>query len=51
MSIWGRYEDSKPELVDRGDSDYLLGEYRLAFGRGWKLWRGSRKDEPTEDES
>jgi hypothetical protein len=48
MSIWGRYKDGEPERIDSGDSAYLLAEYRLAFGRDWLLWRGTRRDEPKE---
>lgn len=48
MAIWGRYCDHQPEKVDEGDSLYLLREYRMAFGREWKLWRGRLSDEPIE---
>lgn len=49
IKIWGRYQNNDPEVIDqtgRKDIDYLLGEYRLAFGRDWKLWAGRKKDEP-----
>jgi hypothetical protein len=45
MAIWGR-SDYGVEKIDDDDSAYLLSEYQLAFGRGWKIWRGRRKDEP-----
>lgn len=42
IRIRGQYKDKQPETVDTAtseqDAQYLLGEYRLAFGRDWKLW-------------
>ena len=39
--IWGEYEGKK-EKIDRAktehEANYLVGEYRLAFGKGWKIW-------------
>ena len=49
MSIWGRYQGGTPEKIDDDDSAYLLAEYRMAFGSGWSLWRGRRKDENNDD--
>lgn len=46
MAIWGRYQDKEPEKIDEGNAAYLVGEYRMAFGRDWTIWRGRKKDEP-----
>ncbi|MHC4229457.1 MAG: hypothetical protein ACYSW0_18660 [Planctomycetota bacterium] len=39
--IKGSY-NGQTETIDeadtREDALYLLGEYRLAFGQGWRLW-------------
>lgn len=52
ISIWGRYKDRKPEVIDRAtnkrDAAYLAGEYRLAFGKDWKVWLGRRDEEPHD---
>jgi hypothetical protein len=41
FKIMGKYQ-GKTEEIDsaetRSEADYLLGEYRLAYGAGWKLW-------------
>jgi hypothetical protein len=48
MTIWGKYKPTgKVERIDEGGA-YLLGEYRLAFGKDWILWAGRKKDEPKE---
>ena len=53
ISIWGRYLDNEPEKVDSAHSqnsaEYLAAEYKLAFGRDWKVWAG-RKDQEPKDE-
>ena len=40
-SIYGRYEGGSYERIDtvssRSQLEYLLGEYRLAFGAGWSF--------------
>jgi hypothetical protein len=56
MAIWARYRWGQPEKVDDRDSEHLLHEYRLRFrtiedhldANHWKLWRGARRDEPTD---
>lgn len=39
--IWGKYLDHPWEEIDEAETEksanYLLGEYTLAYGRGWKL--------------
>ena len=46
ISIWGKYQSKKPEVIDRANSPreaaYLVGEYKLAFGGGgdWVIWAG-----------
>lgn len=41
--IMGRYCDGPAEEVDTAETedeaDYLLGEYTMAFGLGWSLWK------------
>jgi hypothetical protein len=49
MTIWGRYQDGPAEKVDtcaKRSAAYLLREYRMAFGAGWKLWVGLKREEP-----
>jgi hypothetical protein len=49
MKIWGRYLNNAPECIDdipKNDAQHCLYEYKMAFGREWKLWIGRRKDEP-----
>jgi hypothetical protein len=40
--IMGKYKNSPAEEIDHADTrqgaDYLLGEYRMAYGSGWRLW-------------
>jgi len=44
ISIWGKYQGKKPEVIDRAssprDAAYLVGEYKMAFGRDWVIWSG-----------
>lgn len=41
FKIMGRYEGGEEEEVDsaetKRDAEYLLSEYKLAFGAGWSL--------------
>jgi len=41
FQILGRY-NNQTEEIDTADTkqeaEYLLGEYQLAFGAGWRLW-------------
>ena len=47
ISIWGQPDGGPAEVIDRASSmqeaAYLASEYRMAYGRGWKVWAG-RKD-------
>lgn len=40
--IMGRYEGADTEEIDttetKEEAEYLLSEYRLAYGNGWQLW-------------
>jgi hypothetical protein len=49
-TIMGQYRKEEPEEVDRArdrdEANYLVGEYRLAFGQHWRIW----KRRCTEDE-
>ena len=56
INIWGRYKNAAPEIIDTAesmkDAEYLVGEYRMAYGQGWLVWHGRRKDgEGTKDDS
>jgi hypothetical protein len=46
--IMGKYR-GKVEEVDTAtgerDADYLVGEYRLAFGRDWEIWKQTSTEE------
>lgn len=50
MKIWGKYlRTGKVELIDtcdKKDTGYILGEYRMAFGRDWVIWAGLKREEP-----
>jgi len=50
ISIWGQLEGRPPEKIDQASSEssaaYLLGEYRLAFGKQWTLWTGRKDQKP-----
>ncbi len=44
MELWGKYRGGDWELIDVADGDnpkdFLLAEYRMAFGEGWSFeWR------------
>ena len=45
-TLWGKMSGSDWEEIDTAeteDKDYLLGEYRMAFGPGWVFkWRKSK---------
>lgn len=54
INIWGRYKKNKPEIIDTADSakeaEQMVSEYRMAYGDGWLIWHGRRKDgEGTKD--
>jgi len=41
FKIMGRYMGRTEEIDSaetKKDAEYLLREYKLAFGRAWKLW-------------
>lgn len=50
ISIWFQLPGQKPEVVDRAsnlqEAEYLLGQYRLAFGPQAVLWAGRRDKRP-----
>jgi hypothetical protein len=53
ISIWGYLKQTgKSEVIDHTSSqrsaDYLVGEYQLAFGKGWIVWSGKKSDMPKE---
>jgi len=49
FKIIGKYKNNKPEEIDEAETlkeaNYLVGEYRLAFGFEWSIWVAEFKDE------
>ena len=45
--IVGQYLSASKEVIDEAESrkeaNYLLKEYRMAFGPGWSIWLANRK--------
>jgi hypothetical protein len=41
-AIMGSYKGKPAEQIDTAvdieDANYLVGEYKMAFGRGWEIW-------------
>lgn len=54
ISIWYAAPGQKPEVVDRAsnlqEANYMLQEYKMAFGPKAVLWAG-RKDQRPQDET
>jgi len=53
IKIWGRYQGTSEvldEAEDQKTADYLVGEYRMAYGRDWLVWAGRKKDVETRSE-
>lgn len=52
IKVWGRYKKLPPEVlddaVDQKDADYLVNEYRMAYGKDWIVWSGRKKDGTEE---
>lgn len=51
MTIWGKYR-GKIEAIDtctKADCAYLVGEYRLAYGKDWVIWAGLKREDPTAE--
>jgi hypothetical protein len=50
INIWGKYKGAVPEIIDTAtslrDAEYLIREYRMAYGKDWLIWQGRRKDRP-----
>ena len=47
MTIWGKYKDKPIEKIDsckKKDAEYMINEYKLAFGRDWIIWAGKKSD-------
>lgn len=55
IKIWGRYKNGESEVLDdatdQNDADFLVGEYRMAYGSDWLIWQGRKKDGTTETRS
>jgi len=45
IKVWGKYGSMRAEEIDSAptmkEAQFLLAEYRVAFGQGWSLWIGS----------
>jgi len=48
MKIWGKHHDSIEQIDDvpAKDAGYTVREYRIAFGPGWTIWAGLKRDCP-----
>ena len=49
MTIWGKYKDKPIEKIDsckKEDAEFMVGEYKLAFGSGWTIWAGKKSERP-----
>lgn len=50
VKIWGEYHGSA-EVIDTApnwkEARRLAGEYRMAYGNGWTIWCGLKKDKPS----
>jgi len=46
ISIWGKYKTAPAEEIDEAadekEANYLIGEYRMAYGRDWHVWAGRK---------
>ncbi len=41
VKIYGKYKNLKTEVIDecsKKDKDYLVNEYRLAYGKDWLIY-------------
>lgn len=39
--IMGKYQGETEEIdmaTSKDEADYLISEYRMAYGRDWKIW-------------
>jgi len=49
IAIWGKYK-GKIEKLDTAknqrEANFLVQEYRMAFGSVWKIWAGLRREGP-----
>lgn len=45
ITIWGKYQGKIEKIdtaTDKLDADYLVREYKLAYGRRWQIWAGKK---------
>lgn len=48
IKIWGRYRGRTEELdtaPNEKEADYLVREYRMAYGAEWLVWKGRKKND------
>lgn len=51
ISIWGRYRGNVEKIdsaSSKSSADYLVGEYRMAFGKEWEIWAGRKDQQETQ---
>jgi hypothetical protein len=53
ITIWGSYKGGEAERIDSAttpkEAEYLLGEYRLAYGKDYYLWIGRKREARNDD--
>jgi len=49
--LMGQYEGGEPEEIDEVDGDntyeFLLAEYTVSFGKGWRFWKERKPDDDS----
>jgi len=54
INIWMRYKTDKAERIDSArderNAEYLANEYRIAYGKDFKIWIGKKSDENNKKE-
>ena len=52
LHIYGSYNGHRAEEIDEAstprEAEYLLGEYRMAFGSGWDIYVKEWKHNPRD---
>jgi hypothetical protein len=47
ITIWGRSKAGKEKIdqaSNKKEANYLVGEYQMAYGKGWTIWAGKEED-------
>jgi hypothetical protein len=52
MNIWAQYKNDKPEKIEENvpkkEVNFLVQEYRMAFGDEYCIWAGLQRDAPNK---